>query len=82
MVSQELVGCMCQPDEVSESRVIWRVLIVLGVLNLIAIVGFVGYVVQNFDELNLEGIPLLVLIFFIGGIIFFIIDIIFRALKE
>jgi hypothetical protein len=81
MVSQELAWYMYQPDEVSESRVIWRVLVVLGVLNLIAIVGFVGYVVQNFNKLNLGGTSLLLLIFFIGGIIFFITDIIFRALR-
>lgn len=72
---------MCQPDEVSELTLIKRVLVFLGVVNLFAIVGFVWFVWQNFNELNIGGIPLLLLIFFIGGIIFFIIDIIFRALK-
>ena len=69
-------------SEVSSATFIKRGLFILGILNLIAIVGFVGYVWQNIDELDIEIIPLILLIFIIGGMISVIIGIFFWAFKK
>ena len=72
---------MCNPDEVSDTRFIKRGLIILGILNLIAVMGFIWYVWENIDELTMDMLPLVLLVFIIGGMISVVVGIIFWALK-